>query len=126
MKKGFTLIELMIVVAIIGILAAVAVPAYQDYVRKAREGEAINLLGDIRTAQMSYRDDPAAGNGHFASDIGKLKWRTDQGNTVGRPPANYSFATDATALQVATTTATDEVIHKTIQLNRYGEISYPE
>jgi prepilin-type N-terminal cleavage/methylation domain-containing protein len=49
-QKGFTLIELMIVVAIIGILAAIAVPAYQDYTRKAKYSEVIQGSQALKTA----------------------------------------------------------------------------
>ena len=48
-QKGFTLIELMIVVAIIGILAAIAIPAYQDYTARSQLSEGVSLAGGLKT-----------------------------------------------------------------------------
>jgi type IV pilus assembly protein PilA len=62
-QQGFTLIELMIVVAIIGILAAVAIPAYSDYTAKAQASEPIIMLGGIQSRiSESMAQDPAVVN----------------------------------------------------------------
>lgn len=53
-QQGFTLIELMIVVAIIGILAAVAIPSYRDYTARAQMSEAISLLSGFKTGLAEY------------------------------------------------------------------------
>jgi len=59
-QQGFTLIELMIVVAIIGILAAIAIPAYQDYTIRAQVSEGLNLSGGAKAAVTEFFQDRGA------------------------------------------------------------------
>lgn len=73
-QQGFTLIELMIVVAIIGILAAVAVPAYQDYTAKAQSSEGPVMVDGIKTAiveQVSQLGDAGCAMPSGAVSTGK-------------------------------------------------------
>ena len=68
-KRGFTLIELMIVVAIIGILAAIAVPKFADLIRKSTEGASKGNLGSVRSALSIYYGDM---EGQYPSSISGL------------------------------------------------------
>ncbi len=83
MQKGFTLIELMIVVAIIGILAAVALPAYQDYTVRAKVSELLLAASGTRTAiSEKFQTDPSntvsAGAGVTIPVVGKVATATVQ------------------------------------------------
>lgn len=100
-QKGFTLIELMIVIAIIGILAALALPAYQDYTVRSRVSEALTLAG---AAKITVQDHLASGNPR-ALATGYATGYTAVGSTVSPATANVSStAIDATTGVITVTT----------------------
>lgn len=77
-QNGFTLIELMITVAIVGILAAVAIPAYQDYTIRAQVSETFELMGGIKTAVSEYY----ANTGEFPATLSVLGMQAPVGKYV--------------------------------------------
>ncbi len=85
LQKGFTLIELMIVVAIIGILAAVAIPAYQDYTARAQVTEAVELLSGGKTPMAEYFADKGTWPAAAGSVMGNLAGKYTSVIVIGVP-----------------------------------------
>ncbi len=93
-QQGFTLIELMIVVAIVGILAAIALPAYQDYTIRARVSEALATAGACKTQIAEY----TAARGTLPATMSE--------SGCSDVPSKYANAPDVLAGQITMTTST--------------------
>ena len=71
-SRGFTLVELVLAIVVLGVLAAIALPTYQDSVRKSRRGEAFNAIAALQQSQERWRGN----NPTYTTTLNDLGWTT--------------------------------------------------
>jgi type IV pilus assembly protein PilA len=115
MQKGFTLIELMIVVAIIGILAAIAIPAYQDYTIRSQVSEGLSLAGAAKAAVAeSYSQTGVAPVNRMVAGMSNLI--TD---TSGKYVSSVAVNTGTISIVYGGTEVNAKILAKVLSLTPY-------
>ncbi len=97
--SGFTLIELVVVIAIVGILAAIAIPTFSEQVKKSRRAEAVTVLGDLQLRQERWRSN----NTTYGT---LLQVTGTTGTSFNDAQSNYTFAVTVNTASAYTITAT--------------------
>lgn len=111
-NKGITLLEVMVVVVIVGILAAVAIPAYNNYITRSRRSDAFTALETVRAAQEMYR----AEKGFYARDF------VDGGGTTVLAGCSTTMAGDNYSTSINRTTTTTYSVRAEAQEKQAGDL----
>jgi type IV pilus assembly protein PilE len=107
-REGVTLIEVMVVVAIVGMLAAIAIPAYNDYITRSRRSDAFTALETVRAAQEMFR----AERGLYQPVLGSL------------PGCSANMAGDNYTIDFSAVTATTFTVRATPKNQQAGDFTF--